>query len=63
MYLSLLVPLDRSSSAKHALPMSLSIARRAKARLDLVEVHARYDPEDHGDREVQPCPTIRVRYS
>ena len=47
MYLSLLVPLDRSSSAEQALPLALSIARRAKARLDLVEVHARLDPEDH----------------
>jgi nucleotide-binding universal stress UspA family protein len=47
MYHSLLVPLDRSSSAEQALPLALSIARRAKARLDLVEVHAWYDPEDH----------------
>src|SRR5437879_8039235 len=46
MYLSLLVPLDRSSFAEQALPLALSIARRAKARLDLVEVHALYALED-----------------
>jgi nucleotide-binding universal stress UspA family protein len=39
---SLLVPLDRSSFAEQALPLALSIARRARARLDLVEVHALY---------------------
>src|SRR5208283_3917513 len=42
MYLSLLVPLDRSSFAEQALPLALSIARRTSARLDLVEVHALY---------------------
>jgi nucleotide-binding universal stress UspA family protein len=42
MYLSVLVPLDRSSFAEQALPLALSIARRANARLDLVEVHALY---------------------
>jgi hypothetical protein len=42
MYRSLLVPLDRSSFAEQALPLALSIARRAKARLDLAEVHALY---------------------
>lgn len=42
MPLSLLVPLDRSPFAEHALPLALSIARRAKGRLDLVEVHALY---------------------
>ena len=46
MYLSLLVPLDRSSFAEQALPLALSIARRAKARLDLAEVHALYFLED-----------------
>ncbi|HLN30190.1 MAG TPA: universal stress protein [Gemmataceae bacterium] len=46
MFLSLMVPLDRSSFAEQALPLALSIARRAKARLDLVEVHALYDLED-----------------
>ena len=46
MYPSLLVPLNRSSFAEHALPLALSIARRANARLDLVEVHALYALED-----------------
>jgi nucleotide-binding universal stress UspA family protein len=46
MYRSLLVPLDRSSFAEQALPLALSIARRADARLDLVEVHALYALED-----------------
>src|SRR3984957_19928499 len=46
MYLSLLVPLDRSSFAEQALPLALSIARRANARLELVEVHALYALED-----------------
>jgi nucleotide-binding universal stress UspA family protein len=45
-YLSLLVPLDRSSFAEQALPLALSIARRANARLDLVEVHALYALDD-----------------
>jgi nucleotide-binding universal stress UspA family protein len=43
MYRSLLVPLDRSPLAEQALPLALAIARRANARLDLVEVHAHYD--------------------
>jgi nucleotide-binding universal stress UspA family protein len=46
MYHSLLVPLDRSSLAEQALPLALTIARRANARLDLVEVHAQYALED-----------------
>jgi nucleotide-binding universal stress UspA family protein len=39
MFRSLLVPLDGSSFGEHALPLALSIARRAKARLELVHVH------------------------
>src|SRR5258708_25030283 len=46
MYCSLLVPLDRTSLAEQALPLALGIARRAGARLDLVEVHALNDQED-----------------
>src|SRR5579872_1121247 len=42
MFLSLLVPLDRSAFAEQALPLALSLARRAGAALDLVEVHALY---------------------
>ena len=40
MYRSLLVPLDRSSIAEQALPLALSIARRANAWLDLVAADA-----------------------
>jgi nucleotide-binding universal stress UspA family protein len=42
MYRSVLVPLDRSTFAEHALPLAVSIARRARARLDLVQVHELY---------------------
>jgi nucleotide-binding universal stress UspA family protein len=42
MYLSLLVPLDRTPFAEQALPLALAIARQAHARLDLVKVHALY---------------------
>src|SRR5947209_4970021 len=38
MYRTLLVPLDGSSFAEHALPAALAIARRAGARLNLVSV-------------------------
>src|SRR4051812_21453244 len=46
MFLSVLVPLNRSSSAEQALPLALSITERAHARLDLVEVHDLYAHED-----------------
>jgi nucleotide-binding universal stress UspA family protein len=46
MYRSLLVPLDRSPFAEQALPLAVSITRRANARLDLVEVHAQYALDD-----------------
>jgi nucleotide-binding universal stress UspA family protein len=39
MYRSLLVPLDGSGLAEHALPLALSIARRTGATLHLVRVH------------------------
>ncbi len=39
MYRSLLVPLDGSAFAEHALPFALSIARRAGAALHLAHVH------------------------
>jgi nucleotide-binding universal stress UspA family protein len=39
MYRSLLVPLDGSAFAEHALPLALSVARRAGASIDLVKVH------------------------
>ncbi|HWP49013.1 MAG TPA: universal stress protein [Candidatus Limnocylindrales bacterium] len=39
MYRSVLVPLDGSTFAEHALPIARSIARRAPATLQLVSVH------------------------
>lgn len=38
MYTSLLVPLDRSTFAEQALPLVVSVARRANAQLDLVQM-------------------------
>ena len=38
MYRSLLVPLDGSPFAEHALPCALAIARRARADVRLVSV-------------------------
>jgi nucleotide-binding universal stress UspA family protein len=46
MFQTLLVPLDRSAFAEHALPPAVSIARRAAARLDLVQVHELYSLAD-----------------
>src|SRR5262249_36045915 len=39
MYRSLLVPLDGSAFGEQALPLALSIARRARATLRLLHVH------------------------
>ena len=39
MYRTVLVPLDGSAFGEHALPLALSIARRAGAKLQLVYVH------------------------
>jgi nucleotide-binding universal stress UspA family protein len=43
MYRSLLIPLDGSAFAEHALPMALSIARRLGAALQVVMVHVPID--------------------
>jgi nucleotide-binding universal stress UspA family protein len=40
MYRSLLVPLDGSAVAEHALPWALSLARRSAAALKIIHVHA-----------------------
>jgi nucleotide-binding universal stress UspA family protein len=40
MYRSILVPLDGSAFGEHALPLALSIARRARTELLLLHVHA-----------------------
>lgn len=42
MFRSLLVPLDGSLFGEHALPLALSISRRAGARLQLLRVHVPY---------------------
>ena len=39
MYRSILVPLDGSAAAEHALPMALSLARRFAAALKIIHVH------------------------
>src|SRR5437764_11742819 len=46
MYRKLLVPLDGSTFGEHALPLALSIARRAQATIELVHVHV---PLVYGD--------------
>lgn len=46
MFRSIMVPLDRSPFAEQALPLALSIAQRARAHLDLVEVHSLYGMDD-----------------
>jgi nucleotide-binding universal stress UspA family protein len=42
MFRTILVPLDGSPFAEHALPWALSLARRAGAKLDLVRSHVLY---------------------
>jgi nucleotide-binding universal stress UspA family protein len=44
MYRSLLVPLDGSTFGEHALPLALSIARRAGSTLNVVQVHEPLTP-------------------
>lgn len=39
MYRTVMVPLDGSPFGEHALPLALAVARRAKAELQLVQVH------------------------
>jgi nucleotide-binding universal stress UspA family protein len=45
-----LVPLDGSLSAEHALPWAIRIAESAKAQIQLVQVHERMDDGFHGRR-------------
>ena len=40
---SILVPVDGSNFAEHALPYALTIARRTGARLDLALVHTPFE--------------------
>jgi nucleotide-binding universal stress UspA family protein len=46
MFRSLMVPLDRSAFAEQALPLALSIAQRADAKLNLVSAHTLYALDD-----------------
>lgn len=46
MFNNLLVPLDGSAFAEQALPLALSLARRANAKLDFVRAHVMYRIED-----------------
>jgi nucleotide-binding universal stress UspA family protein len=52
MYRSIMVPLDGSRAAEHALPLAISIARRAGATLQLAHIHDAYRPMF---REAVPC--------
>ena len=49
-YRTILVPLDGTPFAEHALPFAISIARRAAAELHLVHVHQPWDPGYHVGR-------------
>jgi nucleotide-binding universal stress UspA family protein len=46
MYAALLVPLDRSPFAEGALPLALTLAQRAQARLELAQIHVLHGLED-----------------
>jgi nucleotide-binding universal stress UspA family protein len=61
---SILVPLDGSDFAEHALPLALTIARRAQARLHLVQVHQPATPLEPGAVEAYEAfiePELRKR--
>jgi nucleotide-binding universal stress UspA family protein len=50
MYRAILVPLDGSPFGEQALPLALSIARRAGVGLHLISVHAPITTPAMGDR-------------
>jgi nucleotide-binding universal stress UspA family protein len=60
MYRSVLVPLDGSAFAEHALPLALSIARRAGATLHLVQVHVLYPLQEPACGWLPFNPTLDV---
>jgi nucleotide-binding universal stress UspA family protein len=60
MYRSVLVPLDGSSFGEHALPLAASIARRAKAALQLVHVAT---PQDVAYAEALLVPDPELQYT
>src|SRR4051794_10061084 len=53
MFRSILVPLDESSFGEHALPLALTIARRAGAKIRVVHAHMPEDPS-HPDWYLPP---------
>jgi nucleotide-binding universal stress UspA family protein len=57
MYHSVLVPLDGSSFGEHALPLAVSIARRANATLQLVHVATTLDAA-YGEALLVPDPDL-----
>jgi nucleotide-binding universal stress UspA family protein len=61
---TLMVPLDRSPFAEQALPLALSIARRAGARLDLVSAQVLYaltDDPNYGRLPFDPGADVECR--
>jgi nucleotide-binding universal stress UspA family protein len=60
MFRTILVPLDGSPFAEHALPWALSLARRARAALDLVQVHVSFALKDPIPRGVPYHPTLEA---
>jgi nucleotide-binding universal stress UspA family protein len=58
MFRTILVPLDGSSFAEQALPWALSLARRAGANLDLVQVHVPYVVKDPTPRGIPYDPAL-----
>lgn len=50
MFRRILVPLDGSTFGEHALPMAMSIARRAKATIELVHVYPAFEEFDESQR-------------
>jgi nucleotide-binding universal stress UspA family protein len=59
MYHSVLVPLDGSSFGEHALPLAVSIARRANAALQLVHVATTLDAA-YGEAMLVPDPDLEL---
>jgi nucleotide-binding universal stress UspA family protein len=67
MYRSIMVPLDGSRSAEHALPLAISIARRAGATLQLAHVHVSAQsistdavPSLDGSHDAEQCKRVRM---
>ena len=63
MYRSILVPLDGSTFGEQALPLALSIARRAGASLQVVHVHVPLMPYDESLLTIDPRLNEQARES